>query len=388
MKKIIYAILVLCALGSLSAKQLINGNIKYILFDVSKSMRGEGDGNGIDILAEVKEVMQAEIIATAESGDFILFMPFDKKIHPENSFQLAIYGDNEKKIAKMLVDNVKAEGLTTHLSASIMAALDKAKQLKDEYDFGPTSTIELYIFTDGLGNGPGDRGNTAFDDFIRAYQVLKSDYPYLFTHFIMLGSHSFDPLIQEKFQAEDIQVTTTSRATIKAKKTAIKIIKANNVKKQIAKIDSLKVPNSQEAVDTPRQAYTPDVVSSEKSSKKHINIIPKAYILTNKGKIRVLLSQDVDDLIATKINVINEEKLLEYTVAEREIIVTGQSLSIEIVPQDKKQYNTYRDKIEKPKILKIYLQFESQDERYEFRPDKFLIKVMVKPDYGFLPKIW
>jgi hypothetical protein len=152
--------------------------INVILFDVSRSMIGEGDGMGIDIFVIAKNAA----IQTVENMDLnthLIILPFDRGLKPQKMESSLRSPDDVKKTIDF-IDHLNVEGVETWLTRSYEDAVKIMADLKSKFGDLKDKELEILIFTDGHGNHALD---VDIDNFIKIYDLRRVDFPHLFTKF-------------------------------------------------------------------------------------------------------------------------------------------------------------------------------------------------------------
>ncbi|MFM9106407.1 MAG: hypothetical protein ACKOWF_06870, partial [Chloroflexota bacterium] len=186
-----------------------------ILVDVSRSMRGirglndEDYVENLDIWDEVVQSVtqfvselddQASVYIVPFAGGLVgsdgeLFDPSSPAFAPEavqtfTPFYMSEPGDRDAAIA--FVGSLYADYEGTHLARSVEYSLRLMASLKAE-DAGPRDHVQtLLIYSDGIGNGPGDpaylgenpENYPSLPEILRQYLDLQN---YIFTKYIMLS---------------------------------------------------------------------------------------------------------------------------------------------------------------------------------------------------------
>jgi len=191
MRRLIGLIILLFLVTSLLGQ--IRPRDYLIMFDVSGSMIGKGDGRGINIFNDVKRWAKAYIDEVNE-GEILAIYPFDSRLKtkPGEYFLKVIRSDADKIAAKQFIDGLKALGQNTFLASSYEAAIQELKkfpELLPNYNRNEREQLIL-IYTDGKGNERPKDNN--LDYFINVYELNKSDYRYLLTKFIFIGDIGVD----------------------------------------------------------------------------------------------------------------------------------------------------------------------------------------------------
>lgn len=347
--------------------------VVVVLFDTSKSMIGYGDGKGVSILTEVKQTALKSITDKLNPEDYFVFMPFSKGIINKDVFEMEIRNEYDVKAAGLLIENIKAEGKSTYLSKSIMQALKKLETLKQINKNEKKLVLQFYVFTDGLGNGRQDKGENAFDDFLNQYKILKSQYSYLFSKFIILDSDNFSDKIIKKLKAADIEVEKAKRSQVKSK---------NFVPTAIAELpDSLQKSTKKPELENKPQEKK--IKKQIKKKAKKIRFVDKTYIVTNYGTIDLQLANELDDYVETEFVVENSNVFVDYKVENPIKLVTGWDVELDLTPTDNNKLSKLRSKIKNSTMIKLRIYPVSKDEEYYYDPEFINVKVIVEKSSGF-----
>jgi hypothetical protein len=182
------------ASGAESAN-LIGGPVYdyVILIDVSGSMNddrnldGVPDGTGPVIFGDVQESAKLFLDSLAR-GSNVAILPFGNPINPDSVRRFSFDDSGGRDNAKAYVDGLVPDQGFTHITSAMTAAMDELSLMASEDVRPHVQTILLY--TDGIGNGPGDRdanGNPSVDDLLGKIKAYRSDQPFLFVKYIALG---------------------------------------------------------------------------------------------------------------------------------------------------------------------------------------------------------
>ncbi len=182
------------------------------LFDVTGSMEGRGDGMGIDIFDDVKEISK-NIIRNYSNDTYLVIIPFGHRVQEDNIFEIHIQSEDDKERAKEFVDDLKATELRTWLTYALEFGINTLGELQNRLPDFDERTQELLLLTDGKGNGPGDLdedGNFTIDSLISLYRIARTDYPHLYNRFFSVGD-ILGPDKIERFISEGVSVTEIGR---------------------------------------------------------------------------------------------------------------------------------------------------------------------------------
>ncbi len=193
--------------------------VNVFLFDVTGSMVGKGDGMGIDIFDDVKNIGK-QIISGYSNDTYLVIIPFGHRVQEDNIFEIHIRSENDKKSAKEFIDGLEANEPETWLSYSLNFAINKLNELENRLPDFNERTQQLLLLTDGKGNGEGDldeEGNFIIDNLIESYRIARTDHPHLYSRFFAVGD-VLDQNKRERFIAEKVTVTEIGRGEIKTTK--------------------------------------------------------------------------------------------------------------------------------------------------------------------------
>ncbi len=201
-----------------------------ILIDVSGSMVGIDPSGNYDPDKDIWTAVRAsaaQFIEQLDSNAAVYIVPFAQGVFEPVSQQLIAPEAGAEAIkpyylseagAKAevigVINDLQAIGLETHIAQSVEYTLQLLKSLKDD-DRPHVQTLLLY--TDGVGNGPGDKDtnldgtvdtNPKLPDLLRDY---LADENYLFTKYIALGdaAASLSPELREKLTGVGVSIVTT-----------------------------------------------------------------------------------------------------------------------------------------------------------------------------------
>jgi hypothetical protein len=141
------------------------------VIDTSKSMVGKGDGN---VFPQVKETLR-EFIKKARNDDTIIIYTFDET--PRFVHKVQVKSEKDKDELVEAVFNLSAEGNWTHTGEAVEKALDRIKELNDEYK-GQNHETSLVLFTDGKEDHARNSSSVFLKDIPEA--KIKSVSPYTF----------------------------------------------------------------------------------------------------------------------------------------------------------------------------------------------------------------
>ncbi len=156
--------------------------MNLILFDISKSMEGFGDGQGIDIFGKEKEAA-IFLVEHVPDNSFLMIMPFHEDIE-KNLFKARIQGDVDRIHAADYIHYLAAKGMQTSLTKSVQSAIQAGDLAITMERFIPEFG-NLYIFSDGKGNGTLDRN---IDNLIDAITIDDALMPTMNTQIIAIGN--------------------------------------------------------------------------------------------------------------------------------------------------------------------------------------------------------
>jgi len=228
MKKIILLIIILLNFQSLLIAENEEKYVNVLLFDVTGSMVGRGDGQGLDIFDNVKEITYS-IIRGYTNDTYLVIIPFGRRVQENNIFEIHIRSNREKERAINFIRGLNATEPETWLTYSLGFAINKLRELEQKIPDFSNRKQQILLLTDGKGNGEGDldaNGNFTLDNFITNYQLGKTDFPYLFTRFFAFG----DVLNQEQIkQLTDAGIETDKTIRQDVGKTQNILIKPHKV---------------------------------------------------------------------------------------------------------------------------------------------------------------
>jgi hypothetical protein len=150
---------------------------------------GINDGQHADIFDQVKASVKG-FLTDVPRGSTVLIIPFGDTINPDNVRKFQIGPGGGRADAQTYVDSLVADNRMTHLTESVKFALDRLQQLQVA-DSNRQHYQTLLLYTDGEGNGPGDRdtgGNFVVDEFLNAIEAFQADQPFLFVKYLALGT--------------------------------------------------------------------------------------------------------------------------------------------------------------------------------------------------------
>ena len=178
---------------SATSKYDITPNDKYvniIIFDVTGSMEGRGDGGGVDIFDQVKDVA-VRIVYGFSNDTYLVIIPFGRGVQEENIFEKHIRSDSDKQEAIRFIQGLSANEPATWLTYSLRFGKNYLWDLKERIDDFDTREQELLLLTDGRGNGPEDVdefGNFDIQNLIDEFRLIKSDFPHLYARYFAVGN--------------------------------------------------------------------------------------------------------------------------------------------------------------------------------------------------------
>lgn len=167
-----------------------------IMIDISGSMHGEGtDPQASDIFGDVQTAVE-HFIQQLPAGSTVVIMPFAEGVNPADVRQFTVTTAQSRAGAIAFVQSLPPNGnygQYTSLYDSVEAGLDELKKMRTD-DSRPHVQTEL-IYTDGLGNGPGD---SSLADFLKKLDAARVDQPHLFVKYVSLGKAVPDkPALQQ-----------------------------------------------------------------------------------------------------------------------------------------------------------------------------------------------
>jgi|GEM_PF-6199651 len=177
--------------------------IYLILFDVTGSMEGKGDGRGIRIFEKAKEAVTF-FINEVPDDNYIFIYPFHAGLS-DNRFQSIIRSGYGRKKAIGFVTGLKAEGSLTWITESYRSALEETKAYLRLHRV-TAARVHVFLFTDGKGNHVNDSN---IDNFLQVHADALADLP-LNTRFVAIGD-IFQPAELNKLIAQQIGVYSFER---------------------------------------------------------------------------------------------------------------------------------------------------------------------------------
>lgn len=141
------------------------------VIDTSKSMVGKGDGN---VFPQVKETLK-EFIKMAKNDDTVIIYTFDET--PRFIHKVQVKGEKDRNELVEAVFNLSAEGNWTHTGEAVEKALDRIKELQEEYK-GQNHETSLVLFTDGKEDHARNSNSIFLKDIPTA--KIKGVSPYTF----------------------------------------------------------------------------------------------------------------------------------------------------------------------------------------------------------------
>ena len=181
MKKVWLCVFLILSGIAMTAMDHLN-EMNLILFDTSKSMSGFGDGNGIDIFEKEKEAA-IFLVEHVPDNSYLMIMPFHEDIE-KNLFKARIQGDSDRIHAADYIHYLTTKGTKTSLTKSVQSAIEAGDLAITIERFIPQYG-NLYIFSDGKGNGALDRN---IDNLIEAITVDDPLMPTMNTQIIAIGN--------------------------------------------------------------------------------------------------------------------------------------------------------------------------------------------------------
>jgi hypothetical protein len=441
MKKIVLITLLLLLSLAIFSQDIIKGDVKIILFDVSKSMIGYGDGQGVDIFDEVKEAAEF-MINNFPENDYLMIYPYHKNI-TENIYEALISDETDKKKAVSFINELSANGLSTYLTDSYMDALKRIDNIKKR--ISDNSDVDVLILTDGKGNGSSDidpsTGTFFLDNFIEKHKLVRSDYPFLLTKFVTFGeifstnqknelkkddihvsefnreeflnlkihispdrilcnsrSQHFDLFVQfsDELEGEVIQLTEKTNQfdldppNIKLEKSkrkySFKLIP--NVQKGSSGKIKFTSSGNRKIIFTVGENYSKsNIIELEYTLKPYEVLLDTEKIedLKNFGKLQLFFNEKQTEKIPTELKLLTISKDVNYNLKESKLKSGKRGLGIRIEPDEKKFFNKYRWTLDEDKMLPLELQIKSNDPYLVYKPEIVTINVLItKP---FLKKI-
>ncbi len=155
--------------------------LNLILFDVSKSMEGYGDGQGIDVFQQEKDAA-IFLVEHVPNNSYLMVMPFHDNIE-KNLFKGRIEGDAQRIQAADFIHYLETSGNQTSLTKSVQSAIAAGDLAITMERFIPEYG-NLYIFSDGKGNDELDHN---IDNLIKAITIDDPLMPAMNTQIIAIG---------------------------------------------------------------------------------------------------------------------------------------------------------------------------------------------------------
>lgn len=190
-------------MNSLIAANPGDTEIYLILFDVTGSMEGKGDGNGIKIFDKAKEAVTF-FVNEVPDDNYLFIYPFHAGLS-DNRFQSIIRSGYGRKKAIDFITDLKAEGSLTWITESYRSALEETRAYLRLHRV-TASRVNVFLFTDGKGNHTDD---AEIENFLDVHRNASSDLP-LNTRFIAIGD-IFQPVELNKLIAQQIGVYSFRR---------------------------------------------------------------------------------------------------------------------------------------------------------------------------------
>lgn len=172
-----------------------NTEIYLILFDVTGSMEGKGDGAGIKVFDKAKEAVTF-FVNEIPDDNYLFVYPFHAGLSSKR-FQSIIRSGYGRKKAVEFIKTLKAEGSNTWLTESYRAALSETKEYLRLHRVS-ASKVHVFFFTDGKGNHVTDNN---IDNFVKVHRDALIDLP-LNTKFVAIGDIFLPEQIQKLLDQE------------------------------------------------------------------------------------------------------------------------------------------------------------------------------------------
>jgi len=186
--------------------QEINGSLNIIMFDVSGSMVGKGDGRGINIFSDVKKAIHY-VVENVTEESYVVILPFHRDLDKKLIKEFYVKDEYTRDEIIKYINSLEAFGKQTWLTRSYLSTLKYVENIIQRENLGKEKLISILIFTDGRGNGPEDND---IENFIRAFKLKRNDYPYLYTKFITTQD-VFNPAEKETLENNGINVADFKR---------------------------------------------------------------------------------------------------------------------------------------------------------------------------------
>ena len=175
---------------------------RVIVIDVTGSMAGKGPKNLGNIWPGVKERIKTQIQEIpAEQNLAIIPFAEGPRLHEifpalekeDESVPLSLVLLNETTNAQAVdhVDSLEANGLGTYICEAVKYTLEKMKAWR-EFDPDRTHRQILYLYTDGLDNGPLC-SEKQFKGIVELYNLHAMDAEHLFTFYYIDIGENVDP---------------------------------------------------------------------------------------------------------------------------------------------------------------------------------------------------
>lgn len=177
-----------------------------ILIDTSGSMIGNpaGSGNAV-IFPRVKTAIDT-FISSLGAGANVSLLPFSDDVNPAAIRSFTINSNDDRAAAVSYVDGLQADGALTWLYRSIETGLTQLQAMRNGDDHLHVST--LMVYTDGIGNGPGD---SDVDSLIDALNLARADASDLLVKYFSLG---LDVPDEATLEANGVDVITNPRGEL------------------------------------------------------------------------------------------------------------------------------------------------------------------------------
>lgn len=422
--------------------QIADSSLTIVMIDVSGSMVGRGDGRGIDIFGEVKNTA-SQVVKDLNEETFLRIIPFHRGVEEDNIFRTYITDEQDKGRAVNFIRNLRAEGHQTWLTASFNTVKDVADRVLQNVPDSEDRLVDILIFTDGRGNGPGDED---IKNFIRSYKMIKTDYPHLYTRFISIGN-IFSEDEKEKFKETGIEEKEYDREEFKTQRVNVSpsVIRTFNFNKSfeleietdegligeklsfsieckpVEKIGSnFKIKPSRIILKGKQIKKFNVRILNEENLKNHVqksgkrdfqgkieitakrprviinprsNLVfvysfepktlkvgkPEKDTLINTGTLILPLKEKIIEGVETTIEAVNTRETLKFKPKNHEVKVRGEYLKVPIIPESNKKFHDYRWGLEEEKIFPVSLKVKSEDVNYSFKSEEIQFFVKVTP---------
>jgi hypothetical protein len=179
--------------------------VDIIMFDVTRSMIGHGDGRGIDIFNDVKRVAK-QVVSRQDSETYLVILPYGRRVL-NTIFAQEVTSDADRAKASDFIEKLQASESETWLTVSFTDAIKELGAVKSQLPDFEERTQQILIFTDGKGNGPGDPGLIGF---LKQHNLAQVDYPHLYTRFFAIGT-VFSPEDSSKLVSAGVEIKGADR---------------------------------------------------------------------------------------------------------------------------------------------------------------------------------